>query len=114
MVASFMGEMILASEVAVVNGFRDADPDVDEADAGDDASDGSFVEEGGKPRIGGHERVVVPEAGGPGQNHDQDAEVDAEEDEHTERDALQPDGRGLFCVFAADRRFGCFGRFRSR
>ena len=57
---------------------------------------------------------VVPEAGWTeGRNYDQNAEIDAEEDEDAERDALQPDRCGLFCVFAADRRLVGFGRFRA-
>ncbi len=83
-----------AAVVAVVDGFGDADPDVEEAEAGDEAADGSVVEDGGEGGVGVDAGVVVPDAGPPGEDGDEDAEVDAEQDEDEEGEALEPDGGG--------------------
>ena len=47
---------------------------------------------GGDEGIGVHEGVVIPDARPPGEDHDQDAEIDAEEDQDEERHALEPGG----------------------
>ena len=100
----------LGAEVAVVDGFGDADPDIEEADAGDDAADGAVVEDVGEGGAGEDKGVVVPDAGPPGEDEDEDAEVDAEEDEDKEGDALEPDrgeaAEGTTAVGAGPRRAG--------
>jgi len=77
-----------------VDGFGDADPDVEEAEAGDEAADGADVEEGAEGGAGLDEGVVVPDAAPPGKDHDEDAKIDAEEDEDEKGEALEPDGGG--------------------
>ncbi len=74
----------LRAEVAVVDGLGEADPDVEQAEAGDHAAHGAAVEDAGQLRPGKDERVVIPDARPPGQHSDKDAEVDAEEDKHEE------------------------------
>lgn len=95
----------LAAEVAVVDGFGDADPDVEEAETGDEAADGTVVEDGAEGGAGLDEGVVIPDAAPPGKDHDENAEVDAEEDEDEQRKALQPD-RGAGRGSAGGRRSG--------
>ena len=49
----------------------------------------------GQVRPGLEKHVLIPHAGPPGENHHQHTQVDAEQHQDAERDALQPDGRGL-------------------
>ena len=71
----------------------DANPDVEEADAGEEAADGSVAQQGGEGGMVEDDGVVLPDAIQPGENGDEHADVETEDDEDDERRALQPDGR---------------------
>ena len=79
----------------------DADPDVEQADAGDDAAHGPIVQHGGELGMRVHEQVVVPDARPPGHEHDEHTEVHAEQHQYKERQALQPYGRSSSDFFVA-------------
>lgn len=75
-----------------VNGVVDADPDVEEAEAGDDAADGSVEEDHGEVREEEQVVVIGPEMG-PGERDDEEAEIDADDDAHGELKELEPVSR---------------------
>jgi hypothetical protein len=102
----------LSTVVAIVDGLGDADPDVEQAEAGDKAAHSSVVEDGCEPGDAGDKHIAVPDPGPPGQNHDQDAEINAEQDQDEERQSLQPHGCRSFGGFGSG--LGClgYGRFR--
>ncbi len=93
-----------AAIVTVVDSFGDADPDVEQAEAGDDATDGAVVQEGGYSGMSEDESVAVPDARPPGEHHNEDAKVNTEEDEDEEGEALEPDGSGSDAPFRGCRR----------
>jgi hypothetical protein len=74
-----------------VDGFGDADPDVEQAEAGDDAAHRAEAQNGPELGMGVEEHVVVPDFLPPGQDGDHDSQLNAEEDEDEEGDALQPE-----------------------
>ena len=84
-----------AAEVAIVDGFGDADPNIQETEAGDDAADGTVIQDGGEGGVRPDKEIVVPNAAPPGKHGNEHAEVDAEQDEHEQGEPLEPDGCGL-------------------
>jgi hypothetical protein len=78
-----------------VDCFGDANPDIEEADAGEDAADGAETEEGLELRVVENDGVVLPDTLPPGKKSDHGAEIEAEDDQDEERETLQPDGCGL-------------------
>ena len=78
---------------AVVDCFGDPDPDIEQAKAGDDAADGTQPQDRPELRVGREEHVLVPHVFPPRDDGDDNAEIDAEEDQDEEGDSLHPDRR---------------------
>ncbi len=74
--------------------FADADPDVDEAQAGDQAADPALADEVFQGGMGVEPGVLVPDAGRPGEDGEGGSDGEAEDDEDDEAHALEPDGGG--------------------
>src|ERR1019366_5248076 len=100
--------------IAVVNRFRNANPYIQQAQPGDEAAHRAVVHYRGQRRVGLEPEVVVPDPRPPGEDGDQHAQVDAEQDEHKQRQPLQPDGRGRDGRFRGSLRRGGFGGGRDR
>ena len=77
-----------------MDGLGDSNPYVEQADAGEDAADGTVAQGVAERGVVEDDGVGLPDAGPPGEDGDHAAKVDAEDDEHDQREALQPDRRG--------------------
>src|SRR5450756_1372939 len=64
-----------AAIVAIVNGFRDSDPDVEQPKTGDNSTDGTIVKHGRESGMGTDKHIVVPAARPPWQHHHQHPEI---------------------------------------
>lgn len=84
----------LVTGFAILYRLRHANPNIKQAKAGDDASDWAQAEDGPKAGVRGEKEVVVPDRGPPGQDGDDDAQVDAEDDQDEEAKAKKPRGCG--------------------
>src|SRR5215469_8517926 len=93
---SLSGVRVSAAVVAVVYRLGDADPDIEQPQTGDNTAHGSVVQDPSERWMRDDEQVLVPDARPPGQDHDEHAEVDAEENEDEERETLEPDRSRAF------------------
>ena len=84
----------------VVDGIVDGDPDIEQAEAGDDAAGDSVEGERSEMRDEGKELVFVPEVQ-PGQDNDDESQVKTNDDANEEVEALKPAWRlpGRLCAF---------------
>ncbi len=72
--------------------FADADPDVEQAEASDQAANPALLEEIEDGGVRQHPAVLLPVAAPPGKPRQQASDIKAEDDEDAEAGALQPDG----------------------
>jgi hypothetical protein len=76
-------------------GVADGDPQIEDAQAGDDSANCSVGDEGCKPRRRREERIVVPGRRVPGRAADEQAEVHANDDTQESLCLLEPVGNAL-------------------
>ena len=96
-----------------MDGVLDGNPYIKEAEAGDDAAGDSVERKEGEMRNQEQQAVIAPEMG-PGENDDDEPEVEADDDAYGELKVLQPQRNrtGLTSAGAPSGRRG--GRWRSR
>jgi len=74
--------------IVIVEGFPEADPDVEQTQAGTQAAKKTGGDQGTKPGIG-QQKIIVGPLGGPGQDHEQDAGDGANQHEKENGGAVQ-------------------------
>jgi len=80
--------------LTIVNRFPYADPDIEQSDAGDDAAHEAQAQKAPEVRGIGKQRIIAPDRS-PGHGHQYNSNLNAEDNEDDEEDALHPDGQSF-------------------